>query len=198
MKSINCMLRIFFKRLFLFIKSIYVYLMLKIKYGSSVKISLINSIKGNLSIDLDTESNLEVGNFLMSAGPIYIKCCNKARCIIGNKVFFNHNCSITCQESISIGDNCNIANNVVIVDHDHKIGEFGVIEGFVNQPVIIGENVWIGANSTILKGSIIGDGAIIASGAVVKGNVPPYEVWGGVPAKKIRSLKNKQEEYKSK
>lgn len=196
MRNINCVMKSIFKRLFLLLKSIIYFLILKFTYGSSSRICLINSIKGKLSIDLDSESYLEVGKFLMSAGPLYIKCCSNARCYIGNNVFFNHNCSITCQDMISIGDNCNIANNVVIVDHDHKIGKFGVIEGFNTKPVAIGKNVWIGANSTILKGSIVGDGAVIASGAVVKGVVPPYEVWGGVPAKKIRSLNGDQEDNK--
>ncbi len=55
-----------------------------------------------------------------------------------------------------------------------------------NKPVIIGNDVWIGANAIILPGVIIGDGAIIAAGAVVTKNVEPYEIVGGVPAKKIK------------
>ena len=31
----------------------------------------------------------------------------------------------------------------------------------------------------------IGDGVVIGAGAVVTKNIPPYEVWGGVPAKFI-------------
>jgi acetyltransferase-like isoleucine patch superfamily enzyme len=40
-------------------------------------------------------------------------------------------------------------------------------------------------NATILPGVTVGKGAIIAAGAVVNRSVPPYEIWGGVPAKKI-------------
>lgn len=52
----------------------------------------------------------------------------------------------------------------------------------------IGKNVWIGANAVILRGVSIGEGAIVAAGAVVNHDIPSHEIWGGVPAKKIRDL----------
>lgn len=51
---------------------------------------------------------------------------------------------------------------------------------------IIGNDVWIGANAVILDGVEIGNGAVIAAGAVVVDDVPPYSIYGGVPAKQIR------------
>ncbi len=176
------------KRLFLAVKSIWIYVRLNIRYGKYIKMSAVNSIKGKLTVELLPKSSLQVGAFLMSAGPCYIKCTERALCKIGEKVFVNHNCSITCVEEITIGDYCNIANNVVIVDHDHRLGRDGVEDGLESTPVHIGNNVWIGANTVILRGSTIGDGAVIAAGAVVKGKIPAREVWGGVPARKIREL----------
>jgi acetyltransferase-like isoleucine patch superfamily enzyme len=49
--------------------------------------------------------------------------------------------------------------------------------------------VWIGANATICPGVNIGDGAVIAAGAVVTENVPENTVYGGVPAKFIKKIK---------
>jgi acetyltransferase-like isoleucine patch superfamily enzyme len=49
--------------------------------------------------------------------------------------------------------------------------------------------VWIGANATICPGVSIGDGAVIAAGAVVTENVPDNTVYGGVPAKFIKKIK---------
>jgi acetyltransferase-like isoleucine patch superfamily enzyme len=36
-----------------------------------------------------------------------------------------------------------------------------------------------------LKGVTIGDGAVIAANSVVNQDVPPYEIYGGSPARKI-------------
>jgi len=57
----------------------------------------------------------------------------------------------------------------------------------------IGNFVWIGQNAIILGGVSIGDGAIIASGSVVRKNIPPYEIWGGNPIKKIKNRFNENE-----
>lgn len=54
--------------------------------------------------------------------------------------------------------------------------------------VEIGNNVWAGAGCIFLPGSVVGDDAVIAAGSVVRGTVPPGEVWGGLPARKIRSI----------
>lgn len=52
---------------------------------------------------------------------------------------------------------------------------------------VIGNDVWIGRESVIMPGVKIGDGAIIAAYSVVAKNVPPYTVFGGNPAKLIKT-----------
>lgn len=54
-----------------------------------------------------------------------------------------------------------------------------------NDTLQIGNDVWIGSNACILRNVSIGNGAIIGAGAVVTHNVGAYEIWAGVPAKKI-------------
>ncbi|HTY36298.1 MAG TPA: Vat family streptogramin A O-acetyltransferase [Bacteroidota bacterium] len=51
---------------------------------------------------------------------------------------------------------------------------------------VIGNDVWIGYDSLIMPGVTIGDGSIIAARSVVVGNVEPYSIVGGNPAKVIR------------
>ena len=53
--------------------------------------------------------------------------------------------------------------------------------------VVIGNDVWIGNDVIIVEGVTIGDGAAIAAGSVIVGDVEPYGIYGGVPAKKIKS-----------
>ncbi|WP_114953718.1 CatB-related O-acetyltransferase [Sphingosinicella terrae] len=50
----------------------------------------------------------------------------------------------------------------------------------------IGNDVWIGEGAFIRRGVSIGDGAIVASRSVVTGDVPPYAIVGGTPARIIR------------
>jgi acetyltransferase-like isoleucine patch superfamily enzyme len=52
----------------------------------------------------------------------------------------------------------------------------------------IGDNVWIGANSVVLPGVHVGDNAVVAAGSVVTKDVPAGEIWGGVPARKLKDV----------
>lgn len=56
--------------------------------------------------------------------------------------------------------------------------------------IIVGNDVWIGRNSVIMPGVKIGDGAIIAAHSLVSGNVAPYTVVGGNPARFIKNRFN--------
>ena len=80
------------------------------------------------------------------------------------------------------GDNCIIGHDAVIFCH--------AIEGqyFSLSRVKVGNNVTIGATAVIMSGVTIGDGAIVSAGAVVpKGcHIGANEIWGGVPAKRIK------------
>ena len=55
-----------------------------------------------------------------------------------------------------------------------------------SKPINIGSDVWIGHSVLILDGVSIGDGAIVAAGSFVISDIPPYAIYGGVPAKLIR------------
>lgn len=161
-------------------------LFVKICTRGKVQSTWVNSIRGVLKTEIIGNGNIKVGRFLMSRGPLYLKSVNGGKLIIGENVFFNHNCSITCAESITIGNNCMFANNLVIIDHDHQIGEEGVIGTLDSKPIVIEDHVWCGANVTVTKGVHIGAGAVIAAGAVVTKDVPEKAVMAGVPARKIR------------
>jgi virginiamycin A acetyltransferase len=51
----------------------------------------------------------------------------------------------------------------------------------------VGNDVWIGYGATILPGVTIGNGAVIGSLSVVAGDVPPYAIVVGNPARVIRN-----------
>ena len=173
------------KKVIIGCKSVFTYMKYKILYGSRIQMAKINSLKGRIEIDLFSDAKCRIGNFLMTAGPFYIKCTDKAEITIGDNCFFNHNCSLTAAENIVIGNQCMFANNFVVVYHDHDRKDGKILKELVSAPVKIGNNVWCGANVTVLKGVTIGDGAVIAAGSVVNRDVAAYSVVAGVPARKI-------------
>jgi acetyltransferase-like isoleucine patch superfamily enzyme len=103
-------------------------------------------------------------------------------------------------DRVHIGKYCSVAYDVRIIasgEHNYAgVASFpfhahflhlGVErDTFSKGDVRIGNDVWIGARATILSGVQIGDGAVIAAGAVVVGDVPPYAIVGGVPARIIK------------
>ncbi len=105
---------------------------------------------------------------------------------LGRNSYMNESL-IQCANSITIGDNCAIAADVLIQDTDfHPILDENGNPKPVSKPIVIGDKVWICAKATILKGVTIGDGAIVAAGAVVKKDVPARCVVAGNPAKVVR------------
>jgi|GEM_PF-692401 acetyltransferase-like isoleucine patch superfamily enzyme len=52
--------------------------------------------------------------------------------------------------------------------------------------VTIGNDVWIGSDVIILSGVTIGDGAAIGTGSVVTGDVEPYSIVAGNPARLVK------------
>jgi acetyltransferase-like isoleucine patch superfamily enzyme len=110
--------------------------------------------------------------------------------LVGDNVFIGANCEFNIKKKIVIKNDTLIASGCKFIDHDHGIAKdclFRLNEGYSDE-IIIAQNVWIGANSIILKGVTISQGAVVAAGAVVNTNIPENEIWGGVPAKKIKSI----------
>lgn len=83
---------------------------------------------------------------------------------------------------ISIGEDAVLGYNCTILCHEFLPREYRV------GRVEIGKGVLIGANATILPGVVIGEGAMVCAGSVVTGDIPPYTLAGGVPARVIRQL----------
>jgi acetyltransferase-like isoleucine patch superfamily enzyme len=109
--------------------------------------------------------------------------------VIGDHVFLGAGCEFNFKRGITIGSHCLIASGCYFIDHDHQSARRDVPMGIQmdgpEAPVILESDVWIGANVVLLKGVTIGRGAIVAAGAVVRDSIPSYEIWGGIPAKKI-------------
>jgi len=99
---------------------------------------------------------------------------NGAKLKIGNRAFFNNNCSINVLNKVTIGDDCLFGENVKIYDHDHCFKYEGIpfhSQLMNTSEILIGNNCWFGSNVVILRGSKIGNNCVIAAGTVVKTNL---------------------------
>lgn len=112
--------------------------------------------------------------------------------IIGDECFLGAGCEFNARLRIEVGNSCLIAAGCRLVDHDHDVSGTGPLpmRDGPADPIVLQDNVWIGANAVILKGVEIGQGAVVAAGAVVNKSIPPNEIWGCVPAKKIGERTN--------
>ena len=107
--------------------------------------------------------------------------------IIGDRVFIGAGVEFNVKEQIKVGNDSLIGSGTRFIDHDHGF-ELGMLirqQLCPTAAITIGSNCWIGANVVILKGVTVGDGAVVAAGGVLNKSIPPMEIWGGVPARRI-------------
>ena len=117
------------------------------------------------------------------------------RLLIGNGVNMS-NTKIRCENEVIIEDDVMLGGGVTIIDSNcHSLdfnermrsadGEGGAI---ISSPVHIKRGAFIGAEALILKGVTIGEEAIVAARSVVTTDIADREVWGGNPAKYLKTL----------
>jgi putative colanic acid biosynthesis acetyltransferase WcaF len=85
---------------------------------------------------------------------------------------------------IDIGRDVNLTGHARLMSARHLVDDSDFTAAF--EPISVADRAWIALGAIVLGGVRIGEGAVVAAGAVVTGDVPPYTVVGGVPAKPIR------------
>ena len=113
---------------------------------------------------------------------------------IGEGTIIGFRCFLDGRNKIKIGNNVDIASEVMIYNEEHNINST-TFEA-TSEPVTVKDYAFIGPRSIILPGVTIGEGAVVGAGAVVTKDVKPYTVVGGVPAKEISKRKLTNPQYK--
>jgi virginiamycin A acetyltransferase len=88
------------------------------------------------------------------------------------------------------------ANHAMIGPSTFPFGIFGGVWGDTTMDLVmsaesrgdtvVGSDVWLGYRALVMPGVSIGHGAVVAAGSVVVGDVPPYAIAGGNPARVLR------------
>lgn len=98
------------------------------------------------------------------------------------------------EAGVRVGERSNIQDRCVvhvefgtptIIGSGVSVGHAAVLHG-----CILEDGCLIGVGATVLDGAVVGKEAFIAAGAVVLPDVrvAPRELWGGVPARRLRDL----------
>lgn len=115
---------------------------------------------------------------------------HRGRVTVGPKAVLGSRVTVNAHLDIAIGAGALLADDVHLVDMDHRTERLDLpirTQGIVTAPIDVGADVWIGRGATVLRGVAIGRGSVIGAGAVVTGDVPPFSVAVGVPARPVRS-----------
>ncbi|TFD70389.1 acyltransferase [Cryobacterium gelidum] len=112
-----------------------------------------------------------------------LKARGARRISIGARTSIGDAATLDGRGGLSIGKDVNFSSEVQVwtAQHDWKSADFA----YSDAPVRIGDRCWLGPRVIVLPGTTIGEGTVVAAGAVAKGNLEPFCLYGGVPAKKL-------------
>jgi len=107
----------------------------------------------------------------------------------GYGCYVNVGCFFDTAAAIVVADGVALGSGVRLITSHHEIGprnrRAGPLSG---RPIRIEEGAWLGTGVIVLAGVTIGAGSVVAAGAVVIADCEANTLYGGVPAKRIRSL----------
>lgn len=93
---------------------------------------------------------------------------------------------------VTIAEHAFFGHNVSVLTGTHDVEKFGEERKKAHpregRDVVIGEGVWVASNATIIGPCTIGEHAVVGACALVQGDVEPYAVVAGVPAKEVRRI----------
>lgn len=133
--------------------------------------------------NVELGANVYVGHYAILKG--YYKNTMK----IGDETWIGQQAFLHSAGGIEIGARVGIGPGVRIITSSHAEAgrDVPILSAPVTlAPVVIEDDCDLGVSAVVLPGVHIGRGAQIGAGAVVTGNIPPYAVAMGVPAKVMR------------
>jgi acetyltransferase-like isoleucine patch superfamily enzyme len=148
-------------------------------------------VHGNVLVAL-REGRLQIGAGTLLEPGVWITAPGDARVRIGAGSFLNMGVMIAAQELVEIGDHCMLANGCFVSDASHRYDDPKrpvPWQGFISKgPTRIGDNCWFGSNVVVTSGVSIGERCVIGANSVVTGDIEPFSVAVGAPAKVIRQV----------
>jgi acetyltransferase-like isoleucine patch superfamily enzyme len=137
---------------------------------------------------LDIDGHVEIGDNCRFRNNVIMRTKGDAKIVFGTYSGASYYCMFEATKYIKVGNFTGIAEFSVLRDTNHMV--FGTDDHWrltphIAEPIVVGDCVAILSRAYIGPGVAIGDGAIIAPNSYVTKDVPPYEVWGGNPARRM-------------
>ena len=126
------------------------------------------------------------GDTVWMQPPFY--CDYGSNIELGERVFFNFNCTVLDVCPVRIGDFTLFGPAVQIYTALHPFDADERRREEFGKPIEIGSDVWVGGGAIILAGVRIGSRAVIGAGSVVTRDVPDAVFAAGNPCRVIRAI----------
>lgn len=119
----------------------------KLKYGKRLKVGKGVHFRKGFIVNISKDGQLE----------------------IGDRTFFNNNCSINCHCKIKIGNNNLFGEGIKIYDHSHIFNDksANINKCYKTNSIFIGNCNWFGSNVVILSKTKIGNNNVFGANMVI-------------------------------
>lgn len=172
----------------------------KFKWGSFGKKSIVYK-----PLMIEGKKGIHLGKNVTIRNLARLECLNKwnnnnilSNISIGDNTLIEQMAHIIGFGNVKIGKGCLISARCFISSCNHIYEEIDkpVFEqGLISKDVEIGDNCFIGMDVKIFAGSKIGKNVIIGANSIVTGEIPPYSVAVGIPAKVIKKYDFEKKEW---
>ena len=170
-------------------------LWLKLRWRGRLQTDGICFFCPGVKLEIGRNATLRIGRWSWVGHGTKIRV-HEGEVSIGSKTVMGQECTISAYQHVSIGNECIVADRVMLIDFDHGVVEVERpirLQGIYKRDVKVGSNVWMGYGSCVLRGVSVGHNSIVGTNAVVTRDVPENAVVGGVPAKVLRMRETPQE-----
>jgi serine O-acetyltransferase len=160
------------------------------RLGKITFISILKALLINRSVQMLVLYRLakKISHITILGGPlskilsyisrVIIPCELSIHADISPGVYFPHPIGIVIGADVFVAEGVTIYQNVTLGRKDYSVSEYPNIN----------KNVIIYSGAVIVGSVTVGEGSIVGANAVVTKIVGPYEIVGGVPAKRLKKI----------
>ncbi len=103
---------------------------------------------------------------------------------IGNHSWLGEDCWIDNLAPVTLGNHVCLSQGVYLCTGSHDWSDPAFV--LQSKPIRIGDGAWIAARAVLAPGTVVGQHAVIGLNSMASGDIPPFEIHVGNPARFVR------------